>query len=121
MTNQEVFDKVAAHLLNQGGRSRADDDSMCAYRNSKGQRCAIGCLIPDDVYSPKMEGQRIGSLMYDYPRLRDLFAGTDGNLLYTLQVLHDRYEPETWKHELRERAKLYKLDDSILNTLPDIV
>lgn len=120
MTNQEAFDKIATHLMTQRTRARSNDDVMCAYRNARGQSCAVGCLIPDDVYQPYMEGQRVSSLIHTYPKIRELFLGVDQQLLYTLQVLHDRYEPETWKHELRERGKLYKLDTSVLDKFQDI-
>lgn len=50
MTNQEIFDTVATHLLRQNARSmgpRTDPrfgtlSRGCAYRGDGGLRCAIG-------------------------------------------------------------------------------
>lgn len=55
MTNQEIFDKVATHLLSQGKRS-ALGGVGCAYRGDGGLQCAIGCLIPDELYRYELEG-----------------------------------------------------------------
>ena len=47
---QQIFDKVAAHLLAQGKRAavlaKQDDGMMvdaCVYRNQDGLMCAVGC------------------------------------------------------------------------------
>lgn len=56
MTNQEIFDRVVRHLAKQG-RPAAYDDGTCAYRMPDGEACAIGCLIPDENYSRRLEGK----------------------------------------------------------------
>lgn len=58
-TRQEIFNQVAEHLMTQGAQSviRSKNlERICAYRGDGGLKCAIGCLIPDDYYSPDMEG-----------------------------------------------------------------
>ena len=63
MTNQEIFDKVSAHLLAQNAKSLAFIDSYqgqaCAYRGAEGRMCAAGCLIPDNRYYSGMEGKTV--------------------------------------------------------------
>lgn len=61
---QEIFNKVATHLLTQGKRSVASDGS-CMYRGPEGTKCAIGCLIEDDEYHPLLEGKGAYGLFYD--------------------------------------------------------
>lgn len=61
MTNQEIFDKVATHLRgmqSRAGRFMDNGNSWfsCRYRTADGSRCAIGCLIPDELYDPAIEG-----------------------------------------------------------------
>ena len=53
MTQQQIFDKVATHLLTQGAKSMMGD--TCRYRGSNGAKCAVGCLIKDDHYDPILE------------------------------------------------------------------
>lgn len=108
MTAQEVFDKVARHLLKQGQRSvrsvsHHKDQPECAYRSPSGLKCAVGCLIPDHEYDPRMEGKAVDCL--------DDFAGTmgelvpaHGRLLMELQQIHDSRMPTSWASELRDLA-----------------
>ncbi len=60
MTPQEVYDKVKTHLLTQGKRAVVEDHPNVypegVYRTAAGLKCAIGCLIPDELYNPDLEG-----------------------------------------------------------------
>lgn len=115
MTPQEIFDRVAAHLLNQGRRSvRTDEFYGCAYRGRDGLRCAAGALIPDDEYNPDFEGEPV-------TRRRILLAigvsPNDGDavtLLARLQDMHDEKMPSRWESELEELAAERGLSTEIL-------
>lgn len=56
---QKVFDRVLNHLRTQGkASSNAAGDCLYRYSESntgKTLSCAIGCLIPDEAYNPKIE------------------------------------------------------------------
>ena len=100
MTLQEIFDKVNFHLRSQNAKS-LDEFGKCAYRGQDGRSCAVGCLIPDELYKPSMEymvSDQIDGLSsivgtQDYPEKLYLLRG--------LQLIHDIYPPEQWEHELR--------------------
>lgn len=116
MTKQEIFTKVKNHLLTQNARSiddgSIDDDiGMCRYRGSNGLMCAVGCLIPDDMYDPSMEGVSVDAIRQDNEAL-DEYLGSYStiNLLTDLQHLHDRRAVGSWPEELRRIAKLYDLN-----------
>lgn len=113
MNTQEMFDTVVKHLLSQKKRSMGRfasqaeeldlmDDSMCAYRGENGLKCAIGCLIPDDLYDPKMEGQVVGAL-FAFPGIGKYIINT--YIARGLQSIHDACEPENWEDALRRFAK----------------
>lgn len=88
MTKQQIFDKVATHLLTQRQVSR--DGVQCIYRADNGFRCAIGCLIPDDKYKPNMEGQAIKPLLEQHKDLLGFPIGPRNlKLLKDLQQIHD--------------------------------
>lgn len=55
MTNQEIFDKVLTHLRVQG-RASVEEGVGCMYRGPGGTSCAVGCLIPNYLYDPVIEG-----------------------------------------------------------------
>lgn len=111
MTAQEVFDKVVAHLRQQGKKSKAATLDQCAYRGVGGLKCAVGCLIGDDEYSSHMEGtlthlyRLVAHEMSErYQALHQrLFGHYD--LLYQLQQIHDMYDVEQWETQFQLVAK----------------
>jgi len=89
-TDQEVFDTISAHLLDQDMQScvthRAGPPGHCVtskgqfkemrYKAPDGLKCAIGCMIPDYIYDKSMEGAGVLTLvdtsksavsLYTYP------------------------------------------------------
>lgn len=90
LSKQETYNKVAAHLL--GMKRRAMNGGSCAYRTLEGERCAVGCLIPDEMYDPSMENQGVDWLIrsaeqfgYDLPGEIIKYE----ELLEDLQGVHD--------------------------------
>lgn len=97
MDRQFVYDVVRDHLLNQNAKSISSDPSIgCAYRGEAGKTCAIGCLVPDELYKREYEGKAIA----DLPRsiLRYLGADSEGGrgFLEELQGIHDDIDPTDW-------------------------
>ncbi len=107
-TEQEVFDQVAEHLLTQNKKSMdiEMDKLKCKYRSSSGLQCAGGCLIGDDEYKPAFDlhGQWSALLYYK------LVPREHGNLIQSLQTIHDTYEPEEWRRELIIFGSKYDLN-----------
>lgn len=109
MNRQEVFNEVFEKLSTQGRKSKAHVEGYfsdlhlvlgCAYRSPNGDKCAIGHLIPDSLYSEEIEGTNIyydpeTNSMYDheinsvlkkvYPDITD----KDFMFLSELQEIHD--------------------------------
>jgi hypothetical protein len=129
MTDQEMFDKVATHLLTQ--KIRAHDGSGCKYRTLEGLRCAAGCLLPDWVDTKAFEGVSLRPLGLEAPEftsdylsreraLRKAFFDDAGvspgqvTLLRALQVVHDGAHPEYWLKELGLLARTFKLSPAVL-------
>jgi hypothetical protein len=128
MNKQEVFDKVAKHLLTQGEQAMVDN--MCKYRTEDGRMCAVGCLIADDYYNEELEGISLwdGDCMNEdsVASLHEALENSIGDidretygLLRDLQALHDAREtpPSAWPHKLVELAAMYKLDAVVVQCL----
>ena len=115
MKNQEVFDIVAKHLLTQNKRSeiRTGIGIRCAYRTEEGLKCAVGVLIPDDIYDREMEGRAVRKLVERCPEVS--FLRRNIKILSDLQFTHDNFLPSRWRNQLEIIAKDYKLDDKILH------
>lgn len=93
MTEQQVFDRVATHLLRQGCRA-TNSSGVCVLVNDNGCRCAVGSLLGND---PQYLNSEMG---VDHPIVRrDLLnQGIDINcqfLVKQLQLLHD----SKWAYE----------------------
>lgn len=108
LTKQEIFDKVKKHLLEQG--EHAMEDLECRYRTAGGLKCAVGCLIPDKIYNPSIEGLMVEDLDPKYlPEVDPLDAGSFG-LLEDLQYVHDEYPTDIWEEELEEVREEHNLE-----------
>lgn len=91
-TNKTAFDKVSEYLLaTTDGQSRLAEGEFCMYRGPNGNKCAIGALIPDYLYDPKMDkdGGPIDCLVDKFKQVGDLFENVNIQLLSDLQKLHD--------------------------------
>jgi hypothetical protein len=106
MTAQEIFDTVVTHLRTQ--KAKSIDGDFCVYRSPTGLKCAVGCLIPDDVYHVDMEGEcastMIAARSNELGHLRD-----HQELLDRLQLVHDNYEIDRWEWWFVDIAETFKL------------
>lgn len=90
MTNQEAFDKIVRHLFSMKHRSlRPGDGEECVYRSEDGNKCAIGCLIPDELYNPSFENLGVVALCERSEVIRTLFKEVSIDMLRDLQFAHD--------------------------------
>lgn len=118
-TLQQTFDFVATHLLRQMKRAvrvSRDGNVLCVYRTAEGLSCAVGCLIPDDMYTPAME--EIGGvcrLLTDIPDAIPLYFKDQRDFLMELQTIHDQVEIDEWRSELRLLAEYHDLNTAVLS------
>lgn len=117
MQPQEIFDTVVRHLAKQGKPARRG--ASCVYRAPDGGKCAVGVLIPDYMYDPKMDtfavpGTSIRSLV-DRGFALPAFFADNIRLLQRLQGAHDRWEvdrPMKLALDLVNAADEFDLDTS---------
>ena len=103
LTKQQILDTVRTKLRAQGARSAHHGSvygTVCAYRSGD-LKCAIGHLIPDDLYCKEIEDTGVASDSYDSCALYQVLqeSGLDMSdcdivyLLTCLQRFHDMYLP----------------------------
>lgn len=105
--NREAFEIAAAHMLAQGKRA-ATDDGKCYYRGPDGTKCAIGALIPDEVYQPKWDisWSSESAVVFLYRDEQVVpYLPTSPGLATELQSVHDMCPPERWSEELMKLAR----------------
>lgn len=64
-------------------------------------RCAVGCLIPDELYRPDMEGVWALALI-DSGQLGRMFDEADSTFIMKAQRLHDDYSTVTAQDFVRK-------------------
>lgn len=108
-TEQQVFDKVAQHLLAQGKKSEEGYTSRCVYLTSSGLMCAAGCLIGDDDKARDFDTNPQGT---SWPTLlaRGLVPAAHFDLIAALQRVHDSYKPSNWHAALESVATKFGLE-----------
>lgn len=101
MTRQEIYDRVASHLLSQMEVSRRPG-GFCLYRGPRNLKCAIGALIPDELYDTSFDDTGGGLSAHALPdRVLESIFGRGYNedecrFLDILQAVHDSFEPGIW-------------------------
>lgn len=114
MTKQEIFDTVLFNLRAQGRASMNATD--CMYRGENGAKCAVGWLIPDELYSDEIEDLNV----WDAWVLQTLQqAGIEVvrpdtlDLLKHLQIAHDKQLAEEgvqeWEDQMQCIAGTFEL------------
>lgn len=115
MTPQDIFNKVAAHLLTQQKTSMREHQfgsKQCAYRGDDGCKCAVGCLIEDEEYAPWMEGLSIHGVVNEDrcpASLRNRFDIHSLDICRQLQFIHDNVDVCAWKEELDIQGERFGL------------
>lgn len=90
LTRQQAYDRMREYFARPDAQQAADDGN-CAYRAEDGSKCAIGCLIPDDLYDPEMEGASTAHLFDRFHWLP--FAPDDVEFYRRAQRIHDTWTP----------------------------
>ena len=123
MTQQKIFDKVAAGLLKQGKPAFADH---CHYKTKTGERCAIGMLLTEKqlAWAKNINGgiqSLIEKSKEDNVKLPTFISsGEYLDFLIDLQCAHDgpccnssRSWKLLWINRMKGIASDYELDASI--------
>ena len=110
-TAQQLFDTVATHLRMQAGVC-ADVEGLCRYRGiDDDTKCAVGALIPNEVYRPDMEKKGVSALISSglLPAGLSEEFSTNIELLNRLQGIHDSYPIDRWEEQLARAAREHQL------------
>lgn len=119
MTNQEVIDRVAQHLLKQDEPALRHGRPVIQTRRCPVLKSAIGCLIDEGRYTPAAE------LMEQYRERLLQRSGINwnesGQLIEELERIHDCEASENWLTALQSIADEFNLKQTILKRVGAIV
>jgi hypothetical protein len=97
MDKQKIALEIVQHMAQQKTAAITPNDG-CMYRTQDGKKCAIGGIIPDDLYSEEMEGKLIRGILVGFTELAQYFKNKYGIdkeqeehilLLNEFQSIHD--------------------------------
>lgn len=109
MDKQEIFNKVFLGLKSQEFRQSVNEHNVCQYRGEDGLKCAVGHLIPDEIYIKEWDehttlADSLPPDVYDSMGIRADF-GASVDFLMELQNIHDNYDvPERMEENYRQFA-----------------
>jgi len=109
LTNQTAFEQAIIGLFEQNEKAYDPDEDRCWFRAPNGCKCAVGFIIPDDIYHPEMENYHPSSLKKRYPELEAYWRDVDDDLLSELQDIHDFYTPDRWREKFEHTARSWNL------------
>ena len=99
-TRKKVMEQIKKY--NHGYPARKM--SSCYYRASDGNRCLVGCFIPDDKYDESMEDKRADVIISEYG-LNSVMP-FDASDMECLQSFHDELYDEDYEGD---ENKFYEL------------
>ena len=106
-TDQTAFDAAYVHCMEQKVPAK-DSRGDCVYRGPNGTKCAIGCLIPDNLYRKGMEGDSASAVVSGLGWELDL------QLVDCIQEAHDNLLSQDnlspFRNQMKTIAGLYGLE-----------
>ena len=109
-SHQEIFDMIVAYAetMTQASVIRENEGVYCAYRGENGNKCLIGKLIPDELYSKDMEGNTVYELA-EKSKLE--FLNSYIGLLRSCQRCHDtNFKSLDFKNRMVRDLKILAID-----------
>lgn len=123
MTNwnneQKLINHIRSFLMVQGVKSDIASDNgitdrSCQYRGDNNTCCAVGCLIPQHLYKPEIEGAVVGDLLLDRPSIAKFIESSFNvnqttliDILSHCQLIHDIEDLEDWWDEFQKLIDKY--------------
>lgn len=114
---QAFYDDVVNHLRKQGCKSLSEKEGFCRYRGKNQTKCAIGGIIPDELYFPGLENKNIRGICFpkddehsDSLSLVAEFIGKSNQKLGdALQIIHDTKDIVDWEANFKRVAEEFRL------------
>lgn len=113
---QKAYEKIRAHLIEQGKPAMNPMTGGCFYRAEGGLKCAVGCLISDDAYEPSLEDctPLMDNVTYALKQSGWDFTLGELQFLRAMQEQHDAWRGMTGLNDviygIDQLAKRYKLE-----------
>ena len=112
MTNQQVFDRVARHLLEQGEPALRQGRPVIQTRRYPLRKSAIGCLIEEGRYTVVCE--LTPTCREALLQRSGINLAESGELIEELEKIHNCEASENWLTALQSVADEFNLKQTVL-------
>jgi hypothetical protein len=108
-TKEKILDHI--YKYNNGTVAAQSDEegvtNACRYETSDGNRCFIGCFIPDAIREARWSDGPVVHLLNEFPALWNVMPFESDRALQDFQQLHDIYfqEADVVPEDIREVVK----------------
>lgn len=114
MNTQEAFDAMWQHAKTMPMIAR-NLYGKCSYRTETGNKCLIGCLIPDRIYNHTWDTESMSVVaLLRRPEIQEILGNVDPKFLSVAQGIHDSTHSVDWRERLLVRLRYlameYKLE-----------
>lgn len=109
---QNIFNHVVTFQRKQGIKAVNAIGGICRYKTTLGLKCAAGCTIPEEDYSPEFEGASIKVGNYTCAvgnYFNSHYSPDEVEFICKLQKVHDHAEISRWERDWENLADLYHL------------
>ncbi len=89
-TKEKIKETIIKNNFNRISMYKNDSYSVCHYKSNDGNKCFVGCFIPEEEYLEKIEGKSVTDLLELFPNLNQ-YMPLQTSALISLQILHDNY------------------------------
>lgn len=116
MKKQELFDKVATHLMTQNDRA-LDDKRRPTFFAPDGKMCAIGSVMDRRAFEDCCWASVVmpSDIIHEYDHILPDGAGKHHSMLESLAYTHDALRPCDWMDELRGIASQEGVNQKVIN------
>lgn len=110
-TKESVMEKIRKY--NNGTVAAGGEPASCLYQSPDGNRCFIGCFIPDNkIREIATLGKTVDVLLERHPELRKSMPFADLLTLSEFQRVHDSLSRGDTSRDPREAAQTW-LDENV--------
>ena len=86
-SDQDMFNRIWNHFIVEKNPRCLSHEQRCMYRNSKGEGCAIGIVLPDELVNDLVS--TISGILYSNYNVSVWLDRCSRKFLCALQIWHD--------------------------------
>lgn len=118
MNTRELLEKAITHVIKQGVPSKGAN-GHCRYRGNGGTMCAVGALIPNNLYTIQMESRSVHATIVIDAIAFSIGCPVDGQTVEYLSHVQTSHDTAAYNEKFLEKFKSEIIRKVSQKDLPD--